>query len=233
MITREPSTFGLPGSFETPRVFLDRMDLVKSWSDLRGKPREDKPWIPSAFPRIVFLNDMGDTFTEDLFINWLRPCVPDLEALPFVFILLSKRVRRMESFFSTLGRVPDNFVLGTSITNKAGLVRVRGLLKIEAGTRILSAEPLIEPVDLAPYLKDGNIDMVIVGGESGERPFQDAWARAIRDDCHKYGVKFFMKQKGGPGGNRRERMTDFPEDLRIREFPDFTKLVKEDQPSLF
>lgn len=92
------------------------------------------------------------------------------------------------------------------------------------------------------------VDWVIVGGESGPhaRPFNVNWARSLRDQCGAAGVSFFLKQLGrwpvakcpnpchaGPcrncgdtglvtvhlkdshGGN----MAEWPEDLRVREFP--------------
>jgi protein gp37 len=85
----------------------------------------------------------------------------------------------------------------------------------------------------------GGIDWVICGGESGPhaRPFDLAWARAARDQCKDAGVAFFMKQVGarpyeedenalGDGRDTvkcRERkggdMSEFPEDLRVRQFP--------------
>lgn len=44
------------------------------------------------------------------------------------------------------------------------------------------------------------------------------WARAIMEQCKEHGVAFFMKQLGGAKEHRGE-LTDFPEDLRVREFP--------------
>lgn len=86
------------------------------------------------------------------------------------------------------------------------------------------------------------LDWVICGGESGPkaRPFNIEWARSLRDQCKEAGVAFFMKQLGAkclverpfaPGGNGtlvfaakvKDRkggdMAEWPEDLRIREFP--------------
>jgi protein gp37 len=62
--------------------------------------------------------------------------------------------------------------------------------------RFLSVEPLLE--DLGPLDLTG-IHWVIVGGESGPRarPLEADWARAVRDQCVRAGVKFFFKQWGG------------------------------------
>jgi protein gp37 len=93
------------------------------------------------------------------------------------------------------------------------------------------------------------LDWVIVGGESGPgaRPFDLAWARSVVAQCREAGVACFVKQLGarpvegdaglnlktcwsgaeGPNGEHRERIThpkggdpaEWPEDLRVREFP--------------
>ena len=66
----------------------------------------------------------------------------------------------------------------------------------------MSAEPLLGPIDLQPYL-DGarRIDWVIAGGESGPaaRPMEVAWVRELRDQCVTAGVPFHFKQWGTLG----------------------------------
>jgi protein gp37 len=85
------------------------------------------------------------------------------------------------------------------------------------------------------------IDWVIVGGESGKikkaRPCRLEWIRAIRDQCQAAGVAFFCKQLGtnpvDDDGSRlklRDRKhggdwDEWPEDLRIRQFPPATVAV--------
>lgn len=72
-----------------------------------------------------------------------------------------------------------------------------------------------------PHILGDRIDWLIVGGESGPgcRPMNIKWARDIRDDCKQFGVAFFMKQLGGHP-DRQEDIDQFPEDLRIQEFPE-------------
>jgi len=64
--------------------------------------------------------------------------------------------------------------------------------------RFLSCEPLLGPLDLSAYLRNG-IDWAIVGGESGNgaRPMDPEWARSLRDQCNEALVAFFFKQWGG------------------------------------
>jgi protein gp37 len=62
---------------------------------------------------------------------------------------------------------------------------------------------------------------VIVGGESGPgcRPMQLDWARDILAQCRETGVSYFMKQLGGHPDKRHDP-ADWPEDLRVQEFPE-------------
>src|SRR5205823_12596729 len=78
--------------------------------------------------------------------------------------------------------------------------------------RFVSAEPLLEDIDLTPHLYGATLaapgpsgfrpgprlDWVIVGGESGPgaRPFDVAWARGIVQQCKAAGVACFVKQLG-------------------------------------
>ncbi|MCG8407780.1 MAG: phage Gp37/Gp68 family protein [Phycisphaerales bacterium] len=89
-----------------------------------------------------------------------------------------------------------------------------------------------------PFWGNGNvkspIDWVIVGGESGPgaRPCRATWIRDIVHDCKAAGVPVFVKQLGsnpeeGYGCHRKLRLNhrkggnieEWPDDLRIRQFP--------------
>src|SRR5271165_5823625 len=88
------------------------------------------------------------------------------------------------------------------------------------------------------------IDWVICGGESGPgaRHFNLAWAESIREQCRAAKTAFFMKQIGSnpiaPGRNhglactvfpnKRSKggdMSEWPEHLRVREFPKVREAV--------
>lgn len=80
---------------------------------------------------------------------------------------------------------------------------------------------------------------VIVGGESGvrARPMDVAWARSLVQQCRSAGVAVFVKQLGWrpyqrtsddlgpqvelmePRDRKGGDMAEWPEDLRVREFP--------------
>lgn len=91
----------------------------------------------------------------------------------------------------------DNVWLGTSVERqKEADERMPHLVETLAAVRFVSAEPLLGPIDLTPWLD--RIDWVICGGESGPgaRPMHPDWARSLRDQCVAAGVKFFFKQHG-------------------------------------
>lgn len=189
---------GFPASFAEPRLFPERLKQALRWPDLSGCSRPDKPWLDGR-PRIVFLDDMGDTFTEGLPIDWLAEHLPAMAASPHQWLLLTKRPRRALEFAS-MHPFPENFWLGTSITSRASLSRIDWLLQIPARVRFLSVEPIKESIDLAlrNWADLCPLHWVIVGGPSGAEaaPVHPDWVRLIRDDCQEAGVPFFFKQWG-------------------------------------
>ena len=82
--------------------------------------------------------------------------------------------------------------------------RLTVLERLPASVRFVSAEPLLERIDLRPWLDKGVLNWVIVGGESGPRarPMDLDWARDLRDQSVDAGVAFFLKQLGGVRNKR-------------------------------
>lgn len=85
------------------------------------------------------------------------------------------------------------------------------LLATRAHRRVVSAEPLIGPIDFLRYLNilsqdplvvgEPSIHWIIAGGESGRsdqnvRPMHPAWPRSIHDQCRTAGIAFHFKQWG-------------------------------------
>ena len=81
--------------------------------------------------------------------------------------------------------------------------RISCLLELPSAVRWVSAEPLLGPVDLGPYI--AGLQWVVVGGESrpGRRRMDYDWARSLRDQCASADVPFFYKQGNAhrPGGD--------------------------------
>lgn len=119
-----------------------------------------------------------------------------------------------------------------------------------------SAEPLIGAMYLEEYLwsevggRSAYLDWLIVGGESGHnaRPCNVEWIRSIVSQCKAAGVPRFVKQLGSNcvvdrndeiGGGihallkkkladkKGGDMDEWPEDLRVREFPQVTTAARE------
>jgi protein gp37 len=91
-----------------------------------------------------------------------------------------------------------NVWLGTTVEDQQRAdERLPHLLAVPSVVRFVSCEPLLERVDLSPWLKARALHWVIAGGESGHgaRPFDVRWAQELRADCEGRAA-FFMKQMG-------------------------------------
>ena len=146
---------------------------------------------------IVFTNSMTDTFHKELEYHTIFTWMKMMENEPsHQWIVLTKRINRALEYSQKFS-VPGNVWIGTSIENKKNLHRLNTLKKIDAQIKFISFEPLLEDigdVDLT------GIDWCIVGGESdfsAPRPFEEDWARNLREICKRDGVAFFYKQSGG------------------------------------
>jgi protein gp37 len=127
-------------------------------------------------------------------------------------------------------------------------IRVPALLATPAAVRFVSAEPLLGPLALNPWLgysvwpdttgprggiggqavtEGPGIDWVIAGGESGPgaRPCDLAWLRDLRVQCADARVACFIKQLGAVAGRelgagpKGGDWDAWPADLRVREYP--------------
>ncbi len=89
-----------------------------------------------------------------------------------------------------------NVWLGVTAGKKTSLKRIDSLVNIPAAVKFVSAEPLLESLDLRPYLS--SIDWVITGCEQarkGARKVMDIeWVREIDSQCRAAGVAHFFKQ---------------------------------------
>lgn len=195
----------------------------------------------------VFCSSMADVYEDAEGLDEQRTRLfhliedtPDLD-----WLLLTKRPENVNAMTpwgwgkkrEGFGGWPENVWIGTSIeSQQQAHDRLPHLAQIPARVKFVSAEPLIGPLTLglngiAPkswgfgYVPVGElIDWVIVGGESGAgaRPMDEQWARELKKECREAGVAFFMKQFGSAsalGWGKRDVLEDFPEDLRIQEWP--------------
>lgn len=141
----------------------------------------------------------------------------------------------------------DNVWLGTSVSDQTTAdAMLPELLKCRDLAPVLFAsyEPALGPAYLEEYLwsqqggESAYLDWVIVGGESGAhaRPFVMGWAKDTIRQCREAGAACFVKQLGAKPTNRegighifRDKKggdwSEWPEDLRVREFPTTPALV--------
>ncbi len=116
--------------------------------------------------------------------------------------------------------------------------RIPLLLATPASVRFLSCEPLLDAIDIYDYLRPDTeefghpgINWVICGGESGSgaRPCDVDWIRSLVQQCQRSGTALFVKQLGNQAVDRTNKVKlkdrkggdilEFPDDLRVREFP--------------
>jgi len=174
---------------------------------LRLRPEKLLEPLGRRKPTVYFVNSMSDLFHPKVPTAFIDQVFAVMNSATWhVFQLLTKRPERMTSYFERT-RVANHIWIGTSVENRRhGVPRIAQLRAVNADTRFLSVEPLLEDI--------GAIDLrgiawVIVGGESGRgaRPMEPAWARAVQRQCEETCTPFFFKQWGAHGsdGIRRSK----------------------------
>jgi len=213
---------------------------------------EDALRIPLRWrqPRTVFVNSMSDLFHARVPREFVARVWAVMAATPqHTYQILSKRPERMarivgddfgggqallselfdEVAATTLYEQPwplENVWLGTSIESEQHVGRADHLRRTSAAVRFISAEPLIG----ALYGLDlTGIDWLIIGGESGpgSRPMDLGWVRDLIALARRSGTAVFVKQLGAvlSGGGKGTDWSRWPEDLRIREYPEPSREV--------
>lgn len=147
-------------------------------------------------------------------------------------------------------QAPSNVWFGVSVEDQTRAnERIPLLLQIPAKVRWLSLEPLLGPVHLASSVRypsgliEEGLHWLVIGGESGHgaSPCNVDWIRSLKDQGKAAGLPVFVKQLGARpvediqdarggyvgfqrlGGISHPKGGDpleWPEDLRVREFPE-------------
>jgi protein gp37 len=197
--------------------------------------REPHRWNAAAMAagrrRRVFCASMADVFDNRAPAAWRADLWALIRATPALdWLLLTKRPSLVaEMLPADWGAGWPNVWLGTTTENQAEAARrIPHLVAIPAPIRFLSVEPMLEPVDLAPWLEQ--LHWIIAGGESGignrARPMHPEWVRRLRDQAQAKGLAVFVKQVGSnralwPGVRhlKGEDPAEWPADLRVQDFP--------------
>ncbi len=151
-------------------------------------------------PRTVFVNSMSDLFHKDVPIDYIKKVFRVMNETPqHTYQILTKRAERLNEIASEF-EWSDNIWMGVSVEEEKVSFRIPLLIDTPAKVKFLSIEPLIGAVK-SLYL--GDIDWVVVGGESGPgaRPLKKEWVVEIFNQCKTKKVKFFFKQWGSPHFN--------------------------------
>lgn len=191
---------------ERHRVF------VGSMMDIFEDNKELQEPIVIGLRQCVTTGQLRDQFFE----NICAGRYPNL-----TFLLLTKRPENIRKYGPNYGNFKNaddisNLWFGTSISSSKTAKYAEVLKDQTHGLpRFLSIEPQvgeIKPNDLDL----SGIDWVIQGGESAKgkhRPFEIEWAYTMRDHCKVNNIPYFFKQI--------DKVQEIPEDLQIREFPEF------------
>jgi protein gp37 len=175
--------------------------------DLRLWPERLERPLHWRKPRQVFVNSMSDLFHPGVPEAFLRQVFDVMvHANQHRYLVLTKRPQRLARLAPTLPWPPHVWI-GVSVESNEVAWRADYLRKVPTAVRVISAEPLLGPVDRLDL--DG-IHWVVSGGESGpgHRPCDPDWVRDLRDRCVTSGVAFFHKQWGGLVGRESGRELD-------------------------
>jgi len=142
-------------------------------------------------------------FATDFFIpeadEWRRDAWGMIKQRPDLdFLILSKRIDRFEvSLPDDWGDGYGNVNIGCTVENQSlADYRLPLFLSYPIKRRFVACSPLLEPINLSPYL--GGIDHVTVSGETGReaRECDYDWVLDIREQCDRAGVTFWFKATG-------------------------------------
>jgi protein gp37 len=224
---------GWPQRFNEPEYYPHRMEQALKWKDLTGTERKDKPWL-NGMPRIIFVNDLGDTFTpsaptlpgpDAFWLNhWLAVWLRRMKESPHIWLIFTKQAKRMRQFFDCMDCPPNVWLVVSAIDQAMADRNIPELLATKCTVRGVSAEPLLSPITF--HCAHGfcqcdtpKLSLCIVGGESGPNR-RDCGVDAIVSvarQCGVAGVPVFVKQasafKPGTQGS-------IPDEIwKLKEFP--------------
>ncbi|MCL1811285.1 MAG: phage Gp37/Gp68 family protein [Methanomassiliicoccaceae archaeon] len=165
----------------------------------------DKPIAETTkgAPRIPSGKIVATCFSSDFFIKeadeWRTEAWAMIKRRPDLdFLILTKRIERFPvSLPSDWNDGYDNVNIGCTVENQAlADSRLPLFLSYPIKRRFVACSPLLEKIDLSPYL-DG-IEHLTAGGETGReaRVCDLDWVLDLREQCSAAGVTFWFKNTG-------------------------------------
>ncbi len=188
---------------------------------------------------MIFTCSMSDFFIEDA-DKWREDAWDVIRKTPHhIWQILTKRPERIfQCLPEDWGNGWDHVWLGTSIEQNKYLKRAEILSQVPAQIRFISAEPLLEQINIEGSLYEKivkeNFHWCIIGGESGNeigpykyRECKQEWIEKIINDLKDTSMKIFVKQMGtflgkklGMTDRNGEQLEKFPAHLQIQDWPD-------------
>jgi protein gp37 len=152
---------------------------------------QDDDVIYTCFTSDFFLHD-ADEWRAEIW-RMIR------ERSDLQFLIITKRIDRFHvGLPEDWGVGYDNVCICSTVENQDRAdYRLPILLREPIRHKMIICEPLLERVDLSPYLTP-EIEKVVAGGESGitARICDYDWILSLRDQCRNAGVAFHFKQTG-------------------------------------
>lgn len=114
------------------------------------------------------------------------------------FLLLTKRIDRfLVSLPDDWGEGYDNVNIGCTVeTQEIADYRLPLFLSYPIKRRYIACAPMLESIDISPYLHE--VQHVTVSGETGQdgRIFDYNWAEHVRRQCEDANITFWFKSTG-------------------------------------
>lgn len=162
------------------------------------KDRSGKYKIPPG-------TELATCFTSDFFLPeadlWREDAWAVIRQRPDVdFLICTKRIERASHCLpKDWGEGYDNVILAVTCENQdKANQRLPVFLSMKAKRKQVFVAPILESVDLSPFLASGQLERVSVGGESyaNARACHFDWVQSIKESCDAYHVSFDFHQTG-------------------------------------
>ncbi len=180
---------------------IDTNNVFRSKTNFNLPLKKDRNRNYKIAPR----TEVATCFTSDFFLPeadpWREEAWEIIRKRKDVnFLICTKRIER---FFDCIPKDweegYENVIIAVTCENqKKANERLPILMQLKAKRKYILVSPILEEVDLSPYLKSGQINLVSVGGESyaNARVCNFEWVKKIKESCDQYQVPFDFHQTG-------------------------------------
>lgn len=177
---------------------MDTSEIIKlPQFDAPVQKKKDGSYKMTA-GKTVFVCFSSDFFIEEA-DDWRGACWEMMRARPdLTFLFLTKRIQRFYDVIpNDWGSGYANVHIGCSVENQLQSDRRLAFFqKLPIKQKTIICQPMIEPINIEPYLS--GIHQVVVGGEyhRDARPLDYQWVLDIREQCIRRNVSFEFRQCG-------------------------------------